>query len=248
MKTKLLLSVIIMITGIQTLFATHNQSALNIRTYNDQPILVTIDGRNLNGQHISHHIGGLNSGMHNIEIYLVSGFNNWAPLLYHGNINLPEGREVNAVVDRSRRLVISTMTALQTNPQFPVTPIAPDLPGHPGYPGFIANACAQDAWQHSNNPYTPPYMDQASFEDLLRIIKNRSFESSRKQVALGALRSNYFTSAQIRHLLDVFWFESTKVEIAKAAYSRVVDQGNYYLVYDAFTFESSISELQASIL
>ena len=41
--------------------------------------------------------------------------------------------------------------------------------------------------------------------------------------------------------------ESTKLEFAKYAYKRTYDIENYYKVNDAFTFESSIEELDAYI-
>ncbi|MCB0819872.1 MAG: DUF4476 domain-containing protein, partial [Bacteroidetes bacterium] len=38
-------------------------------------------------------------------------------------------------------------------------------------------------------------------------------------------------------------FEDSKVEIARHGYSRVVDPQNYFTVNSAFTFSSSVDEL-----
>lgn len=41
----------------------------------------------------------------------------------------------------------------------------------------------------------------------------------------------------------LFNFESTRLELAKYAYGHTYDIANYYMLNDAFTFESSIEEL-----
>jgi len=43
--------------------------------------------------------------------------------------------------------------------------------------------------------------------------------------------------------MNTFSFEDTKLEFAKYAYERTYDIGNYYKLNDAFSFESSIEEL-----
>ena len=102
----------------------------------------------------------------------------------------------------------------------------------------------QSGWNQGN--YCLP-MNQNDFNQLLGTIESKSFESTKQQIAMGALTNSYFTSEQIRQMLNAFTFESTKVEVAKKAYDRVVDPGKFYVVYNAFTFESSIDDLQASI-
>jgi hypothetical protein len=38
-------------------------------------------------------------------------------------------------------------------------------------------------------------------------------------------------------------FESTRLRIAKEAYTKVVDKNNYYTIFNQFDFESSKREL-----
>ena len=90
-------------------------------------------------------------------------------------------------------------------------------------------------------------MHPDDFNQLLGVIESKSFESTKQQIALGAISNSYFTSEQIRQMLNVFTFESTKIEVAKKAYDKVVDPEKFYVVYNSFTFESSIDNLQASI-
>jgi hypothetical protein len=42
-------------------------------------------------------------------------------------------------------------------------------------------------------------------------------------------------------------FDSSRLELAKLAYLSTVDKENFWVVYDLFTFESSIVELNEYI-
>ncbi len=90
-------------------------------------------------------------------------------------------------------------------------------------------------------------MNGASFDNAVNSIQGRSFEDAKKTMALQVIRANCLTTNQIKKLLQGFSFEQTKVELAKAAYSRCVDQQNYVQINDVFTFDGSIDELNAFI-
>lgn len=66
-------------------------------------------------------------------------------------------------------------------------------------------------------------------------------------MALQVIRANCLTTNQIKKLLQGFTFEQTKLELAKAAYSRCIDQQNYTQINDLFTFDSSVDDLNAFI-
>ncbi len=87
-------------------------------------------------------------------------------------------------------------------------------------------------------------MKKADFDDLKSSIGNRSFESTNTNILKSALENNYVSSEQLRELLMFFTFETSKLEVAKFAYKRVCDTKNFFKVYDAFTFDSSVEELK----
>ena len=60
-------------------------------------------------------------------------------------------------------------------------------------------------------------------------------------IALG------LNSEQIKEMMLLFNFEANRLEVAKAAHNRCVDKNNYFLLNDAFQFESSVEELNESI-
>jgi hypothetical protein len=86
-------------------------------------------------------------------------------------------------------------------------------------------------------------MSSSAFSSAKSSIKNQSFTEGQMKVAKQILRSNCLNVSQIIEVMDIFSFEDSKVEFAKAAYAKCVDQGNYFQVNDAFTFSGSVDEL-----
>jgi len=89
----------------------------------------------------------------------------------------------------------------------------------------------------------PAPMKHGDFESLKSSIQSKSFEESKLTMAKQVLNNNCLTSAQVREVMQLFSFEDSKLNFAKHAYSHTYDTGNYFKVNDAFTFESSIEEL-----
>jgi len=102
------------------------------------------------------------------------------------------------------------------------------------------------------NP-TPPTssikcnVSDKEFETIKKSISSKSFEDSKLTLAKQISGSKCLSSSQVRDIMKLFSFEQTKLEFAKYAYKKVIDKDNYYLVNDAFQFESSIDELNEYI-
>lgn len=92
-----------------------------------------------------------------------------------------------------------------------------------------------------------PTLGPRAFEARTRAIAAESFESTRMTRARRFVSTNCLSAEQIRDLLMVFSFESSRLELAKIAYLRACDRRNYHLVFDALQFESSARELDAFI-
>ena len=86
-------------------------------------------------------------------------------------------------------------------------------------------------------------MAQSDFEQAKSSINSKTFEDSKLTIAKQIVQSNCLLSSQVREIMLLFTFEDTRLEFAKFAYAYTLDLGNYYKVNDAFTFESSIDEL-----
>jgi hypothetical protein len=99
-----------------------------------------------------------------------------------------------------------------------------------------------------NGPIGCPWpMDQAAFSNAQRTIAAQSFEENRLQVAKQVFSTNCLTSAQVAQIMETFTFEDSRLDFAKFAYGYTFDLGNYFVVNNAFTFSSSIDELNAHI-
>jgi hypothetical protein len=90
-------------------------------------------------------------------------------------------------------------------------------------------------------------MNGQQFQNLKYQIRNATFDSDQLRIARQAIRANGATSKQVRELMQMVSFESTRLELAKSAYRFTADQRNYYIVNDAFSFSSSVRELNSFI-
>jgi hypothetical protein len=86
-------------------------------------------------------------------------------------------------------------------------------------------------------------MSDSEFSEAKKSIESKSFEDTRMTMAKQVGRDRCFTVDQVKALMGVFSFEDSKLDFAKYAYDRTFDIGNYYKLNDAFTFESSVDDL-----
>jgi len=90
-------------------------------------------------------------------------------------------------------------------------------------------------------------VSEADFKSMKNSITSKSFEDSKLIIAKQLIDGNCFLSAQVKEIMMIFSFEDTRLELAKYAYGKTYDISNYYLLNDAFDFESSIEELSEYI-
>lgn len=86
-------------------------------------------------------------------------------------------------------------------------------------------------------------MSSGNFEAAKKSIQAKNFDDSKLTIAKQILDANCLKCSQIKELMGLFSFEASKLEIAKYAWNRVVDKANYFTINDAFTFDSSVDEL-----
>ena len=99
-----------------------------------------------------------------------------------------------------------------------------------------------------NGPIGCPYpMSDLDFADVKRSIASKSFEESKLSIAKEVTGANCLFASEVKEIMLLFSFESTRLTFAKFAYKYTFDRGNYYKINDAFQFESSIDELRQFI-
>ena len=120
--------------------------------------------------------------------------------------------------------------------------------GHHGGQGFngghdvIGNGPSGMGYQAG-----PQAMCVNTFARLKQSIARQCFDRDKLTIAKQGTRGQILYSHQVLELVHMFTFESNKLKFAKYAYLLVCDTHNYYVVNDAFTFSSSIRELECYI-
>lgn len=90
-------------------------------------------------------------------------------------------------------------------------------------------------------------MRPSDFNQALTSIEEKTFSDSKLTLAKQVVKSNCLTAGQIKRILTLFDFESTKLEFAKFAFTFCYNPENYWKINDAFDYESSIEELNQFI-
>lgn len=107
-------------------------------------------------------------------------------------------------------------------------PAEPEAYSMPGYSGKVG---------------CPWPMNGSEFADAKQSIQGKSFEESKMTLAKQIAGDRCLTVEQVKGFMGLFSFEDSKLDFAKFAYDHTYDISNYYKVNDAFTFESSIDDL-----
>ncbi|HRH71221.1 MAG TPA: DUF4476 domain-containing protein [Flavobacteriales bacterium] len=156
---------------------------------------------------------------------------------FNMSVKVDEGMGESKSTSTSTRTTTTTTTTTRTGTAQPIIdtkpkPVEPAVYNMPGYTGRVG--CA---WP----------MTDGEFADVKKSIEAKSFEDSKMTLAKQVGSSRCFTVDQVKGLMGLFSFEDSKLDIAKYAYERTYDIDNYYKVNDAFTFETSIDDLNGYI-
>lgn len=96
-------------------------------------------------------------------------------------------------------------------------------------------------------PVYNPTMSTYEFGNAMNYLYSIPYEDTRMNVGQQMLSNHLFTSDQVRDIVMAYQFESNRLEIAKMAYLRTLDPQNFYVVYEAFQYESSVVRLDGYI-
>ena len=90
-------------------------------------------------------------------------------------------------------------------------------------------------------------MSAQDFNMAKESLRREWFENSRMTTVKQIIDKNNFTSQQVKELVLLFTFENNRLEIAKYAYAKTVDKEDYFIVNEAFTFNSNKEKLSEYI-
>jgi hypothetical protein len=96
---------------------------------------------------------------------------------------------------------------------------------------------------HNKKKHRRDHLSGREFREALDVIKNQSFESGKESVAKQVISEYDLDVDQLVDILNVMWFESTKLSLAKYGYDNMDNTRGFYKVYNVFSFSSSVDEL-----
>lgn len=213
-------------------------SELSISSADNSKFVLTIDNYLFATPSTTFNVTNLAPGYHRVRMAripeLVNGRSMPQELVYDGYVNIPDSSRVTAQSPARGQLHIVSIV-----PLFHM--IYDILTGQSG------NGSGNSGWGTGNGgwgfPQLPQGMLAADFDALKATVKAKSFDNTKLQIITQALAANKLTSKQVSELMGLLDFESNKLALAKYAYGKVVDKGNYYLVNNAFSFDNSTAEL-----
>jgi hypothetical protein len=152
-----------------------------------------------------------------------------------GGVNMGVGINVNDGVGVSQTTTSTITTSSSSTYQTGGNVVIENQPQYyiPGYIGAIG--C-------NGAPMSPENFNRAK-----NSIKAKSFSDSKMTLAKQITNTNCLTSQQAKEITELFNFEDDRLEFTKLSYSSIYDLDNFYIVNDAFEFESSIEELDEYI-
>jgi hypothetical protein len=85
----------------------------------------------------------------------------------------------------------------------------------------------------------PIAMSDRSFRELTDAVRRQGFSGEKVNIIRLAARTELFNCQQLRELLGLLSYSSDQEAIAVAIYPRLVDQGRFYTLSNAFRFTTS---------
>ena len=237
----------------QTVTISFNDNG-NSRYGNDNNYQVVIDGRsyssnmsNNNGRWNSNTSSAYNNpitlqlqtGQHSLQVYNVrnSRYGNTATPVYSSSFIIRPGYDANINIRNNGRVQLAEVPQAYNNGNYNNgrhnrrgRDWDDDHDRNGGY-----NNGGYNNWDR-NDRYRAPMADY-EFSQFLQSVRNKWFQSNKVTAERNAFSTsgNYFSTYQVRQLLQLISSESNRLELAELSYRVISDPGNFSQLYDLFS-------------
>lgn len=239
MKNLILTSVLSMIVAVGLASVPrHASSSLQVNINEHGPYTVEVDGYQYQSQGNSVFLDRLTPGTYRVRIIRFNPQARYrgphrrpsSMVVYDEFIQVPAystitanynrfGMKVNRVIHRPVR-------------QRPAPCVQPPVQRRPDRSPRVNRPCA-----------APIGMLDRDFQQLLYTLDNSSFDQTRLSIAKSAVNNNYMSTNQIAVVMRKLSFDSYRLDFAKFAHARCIDQHNYYHLTNELAFESNARHL-----
>lgn len=114
---------------------------------------------------------------------------------------------------------------------------------------YAGNRGGSGQYEDGRDAYgrAPQGMAPQELERIRLTMSRESFDERKFEFLRNVLPGRPVTAAQMVELLRPFSFDKYRLEAAKMGWETVVDRPNYYMVFETFSFDSSVRDLKRHI-
>jgi hypothetical protein len=206
--------------------------------YDNSEFTVTLGNNTLNAPSNTADFKGIKGGSYYLKVAKsVRGAQPSSTVMFEGYVSIPDNYYVSSVIDESGHFVI--YKKLRNAPEAE----------HNYNCDCDCEACRNCKYkQHGSNQYESDWehreISSRDFQDFLKVVRDRTFETTKMDFAKDGIERYYFNTDQVREVLGLFTFENNKLELAKLMYDKTCDKKNYFRLYDIFVFETNVTDLK----
>lgn len=195
-----------------------------------------IDGRRYQSNNNRMYLNDMRPGRHSIQVYALNnrGHRNNRPV-YSGSFTVRPQYDMYIAVDRNGRVQFDEKRTSRNNRDWNDRDDRNDRNWRDRDDRNYRN---DRDWNSNNKRWDNSYtraMSDVDYSRLLQRVRGQWSASSKYSTAKDAFERDYFTSQQVRGLLQLISSESKRLELAKIAYRHTVDMQNYGQVYSLFS-------------
>ena len=214
-------------------YAYFDQTKLTISTSGNVPVRIMVDGKKYTNKNGDVTINNLAAGYHTVKIFVqqrqkgqdrgqFNGNQPYYQLMYNSSIVIKQQYHTDMLVNRFGKVFIDEQ---------------------PLSNGYYED---EENWGDDGNGqggYNQQAMTPQIFEQFKQAVTKATFDDDKSLVVKQVANNNLFTSVQVKEIVQLFTFESGKLDIAKFLYKYTIDKGSYFIVNDAFTFNRTREDL-----
>ena len=231
---------------------------LIIKSLDQGDIRVIIDGKRFEPRFSSMALNNVNAGVHSVKIYrerntgLFSIFGKRYEVVFNKSVMVRPNTQLAITIDRFGRpsMIEQKMRGNGRDRDWNNGRNRNDQRGRDGRfddDEFDFDHDGRFGDYDNDYGYDNSYMRAMSdreFNQVMQAIQKEWFEGNKVKSASQIIATNYLTSAQVKQMLSLFAFENNKLDLAKQAYGKAVDQRNFLLIVgQVFSHQSSKDEL-----
>lgn len=262
---KALTLVLVVFSLMSTAYAQPRQGALQVRLKDNKLLTLVLDGRHFRKYGNSITVADVPQGMHELKVYYFYPANDpryrnmrdnrsHASLVYKGRIHVDGGTMYYCAVDPMYKTMnireSRTLYLDNDEPSYPINTESVFSDEKDDDNSYRNRDNWDDRRQDNKSNVVSYYRDDkritpAQMSMLKTAVQERIGSSDKVTVIEQYIMDKSLMTDQVMTIIGWLSFESSKLEVAKSCYPKVLDKENYLQVSSLLSFQSSRRELES---